>query len=103
MDMQKMLKQARKMQAQLAEVQDSLKEVTVEATAGGGMVKAVMTGEGDLTSLTIDPAAVDPNDVELLQDMIVAAVNEAIRGVSEVASKQMSSITGGLNIPGMPF
>ena len=59
MDMQKMLKQARKMQAQLAEVQDGLKEVTVEATAGGGMIKAVMTGEGDLVSITIDPSAVD--------------------------------------------
>ena len=101
MDMQKMLKQARKMQAQLAEVQDSLKEVTVEATAGGGMVKAVMTGEGDLTSLTIDPAAVDPNDVELLQDMIVAAVNEASRNARELADQRMSSVTGGLNIPGL--
>ena len=96
-----MLKQARKMQAQLAEVQDSLKEVTVEATAGGGMVKAVMTGEGDLTSLTIDPAAVDPNDVELLQDMIVAAVNEASRNARELADQRMSSVTGGLNIPGL--
>ncbi len=101
MDMQKMLKQARKMQAQLAEVQDGLKEVTVEATAGGGMIKAVMTGEGDLVSITIDPSAVDPEDVELLQDMIVAAVNEASRNARELADQRMSSITGGLNIPGL--
>lgn len=103
MNMQEMMKQARKMQEQLAVAQESMKDVTVDASAGGGMVKASVNGDLELVSVTIDPDALDPEDVDLLQDMIVAAVNEAIRGVSEVASKQMSSITGGLNIPGMPF
>ena len=103
MNMQEMMKQARKMQEQLAAAQESMKDVTVDASAGGGMVKASVNGDLELVSVTIDPDALDPEDVDLLQDMIVAAVNEAIRGVSEGASKQMSSITGGLNIPGMPF
>lgn len=103
MNMQEMMKQARKMQEQLAQAQESMKDVTIDASAGGGMVKAIVNGDLELVSIQIDPDALDPEDVDLLQDMIVAAVNEAIRGVSEVASKQMSSITGGLNIPGMPF
>ena len=103
MNMQEMMKQARKMQEQLAQAQESMKDVTIDASAGGGMVEATVNGDLELVSIQIDPDALDPEDVDLLQDMIVAAVNEAIRGVSEVASKQMSSITGGLNIPGMPF
>ncbi|WP_415962639.1 YbaB/EbfC family nucleoid-associated protein [Collinsella tanakaei] len=103
MNMQEMMKQARKMQEQLAQAQESMKDVTIDASAGGGMVKATVNGDLELVSIQIDPDALDPEDVDLLQDMIVAAVNEAIRGVSEVASKQMSSITGGFNIPGMPF
>lgn len=103
MNMQEMMKQARKMQEQLAQAQESMKDVTIDASAGGGMVKATVNGDLELVSIQIDPDALDPEDVDLLQDMIVAAVNEAIRGVSEVASTQMSSITGGLNIPGMPF
>ena len=103
MNLQEMMKQARKMQEQLAQAQESMKDVTIDASAGGGMVKATVNGDLELVSIQIDPDALDPEDVDLLQDMIVAAVNEAIRGVSEVASKQMSSITGGLNIPGMPF
>ncbi|MEF2649971.1 YbaB/EbfC family nucleoid-associated protein [Collinsella tanakaei] len=103
MNMQEMMKQARKMQEQLAQAQESMKDVTIDASAGGGMVKATVNGDLELVSIQIDPDALDPEDVDLLQDMIAAAVNEAIRGVSEVASKQMSSITGGLNIPGMPF
>lgn len=103
MNMQEMMKQARKMQEQLAQAQESMKDVTIDASAGGGMVKATVNGDLELVSIQIDPDVLDPEDVDLLQDMIVAAVNEAIRGVSEVASKQMSSITGGLNIPGMPF
>lgn len=101
MDMQKMLKQAKKMQAQLAEVQDGLTQVTVDATAGGGMVKATMNGAGELQSISIDPEALDPDDVELLQDMIVAAVNEASRNAQDIANQRMGSVTGGLNIPGM--
>ena len=102
MNMQQIMKQAQKMQEQLAAAQESLKDVTVDASAGGGMVKATVSGDLELVSIKIDPDALDPEDVDLLQDMIVAAVNEAIRGISEVAGKQMSSITGGLNIPGMP-
>jgi hypothetical protein len=101
MDMQKMLKQAKKMQQQLADVQDGLKDVEVEATAGGGMVKAVMSGDGSLKSIAIDPQALDPDDVELLQDMIVAAVNEASNNASEIANQRMGAVTNGLNIPGM--
>lgn len=101
MDMSKMLKQAKKMQQQLADVQDGLKDVVVEATAGGGMVKATMSGDGVLQSITIDPQALDPDDVELLQDMIVAAVNEASNNATDVANQRMGAITNGFNIPGM--
>ena len=102
MNMAQMMKQARKMQEQLAAAQESLKEVSVDASAGGGMVKVTANGDMQLTSLTIDPEAVDPEDVDMLQDMILAAVNEALRGVNEAANKQMSAVTSGLNIPGMP-
>ncbi len=103
MNMQQMMKQARKMQEQLAAAEDNLKTQTVDASAGGGMVKVTMSGDMKLESITIDPDALDPEDVEMLQDMILAAVNEAIRSVGELANKQMGAITGGLNIPGMPF
>ena len=101
MNMQQMMKQARKMQEQLAQAQADLAETTVEASAGGGMVKVKVNGSMMLDSITIDPDAVDPEDVEMLQDMIVAAVNEGIRQMTDLASKQMGSITGGLNIPGL--
>ena len=103
MNMQQMMKQARKMQEQLAAAQENLKTQTVDASAGGGMVKVTVNGDMELTKLQIDPDALDPEDVEMLQDMVMAAVNEAIRGVNELANKQMGSIAGGLNIPGMPF
>ena len=103
MNMQQMMKQARKMQEQLAAAEDNLKTQTVDTSAGGGMVKVTMTGDMKIGSIKIDPDACDPEDVEMLQDMIRAAVNEAIRSVGELANKQMGAITGGLNIPGMPF
>ena len=103
MNMQQMMKQARKMQEQLAAAQENLKTQTVDASAGGGMVKVTVNGDMEITKLQIDPDALDPEDVEMLQDMVMAAVNEAIRGVNELANKQMGAITGGLNIPGMPF
>lgn len=87
----------------LAAAQENLKSQTVDASAGGGMVKVTVNGEMELVNLTIDPDALDPEDVDMLQDMIMAAVNEAVRGVNELANKQMGAITGGLNIPGMPF
>ncbi|QWT18243.1 YbaB/EbfC family nucleoid-associated protein [Collinsella sp. zg1085] len=103
MNMNQMMQQARKMQAQMAKVEEELKSTTVDASAGGGMVKVVVNGSMQLESITIDPEALDPSDVEMLQDMIVAAVNEAQRGIAEIANRQMSAVTGGINLPGMPF
>ena len=103
MNMQQMMKQARKMQEQLLAAQQRASETEVTASTGGGMVKVTVNGEMELVNLTIDPDALDPEDVHMLQDMIMAAVNEAVRGVNELANKQMGAITGGLNIPGMPF
>lgn len=102
MNMQAMMKQARKMQAELAKAQEEAAQLTFEATAGGGMVKAVASGDSKLVSLTIDPEAVDPEDVEMLQDMISAAVNEALRGAAELGSQRISAATGNVKIPGMP-
>lgn len=101
MNIQKMMKQAQQMQAQMAKVQEELADETVEASAGGGTVKVVMTGDLQLRSIQIDPAAVDPDDVELLQDMVTAAVNEAMRAAQELASRKMQAVTGGLSIPGL--
>ena len=103
MNMQQMMKQARKMQEQLAAAQETIAQSTVDASAGGGMVKVTVSGDMQVTSLTIDPEAIDPEDVEMLEDMVMAAVNEALRGVGELANRQMGAVTGGLNIPGMPF
>ena len=103
MNMQQMMKQARKMQEQLAAAQENLKSQTVDASAGGGMVKVTVNGEMELVNLTIDPDALDPEDVDMLQDMILAAVNDALDSAETMAGQQMSAVTGGLNIPGMPF
>ncbi|MBO8142383.1 MAG: YbaB/EbfC family nucleoid-associated protein [Firmicutes bacterium] len=102
MNMAKMMRQVQKMQAEMARIQEELASKTVEATAGGGMVTAVVNGHQDLVSLRIDPQAVDPQDVEMLQDMVLAAVNEALRRAREMASQEMARVTGGLNIPGLP-
>ena len=96
-----MMKQAQKMQAELARAQEDIKDLTFEATAGGGMVKVVANGDMTVDSIVIDPEAVDPEDVEMLQDMVAAAVNEALRGVSEISSQRLNAATGGLNIPGL--
>ena len=101
MNMQQMMKQARKMQEQLAATEEKLSQTEVSASAGGGMVKVVATGDMHVSSVTIDPEAVDPEDVELLQDMVLAAVNEALASAQQLASQQMGAITGGLNIPGL--
>ena len=103
MNMQQMMKQARKMQEQMVAMQEQLATKTVEASAGGGMVKVSVNGNMQLESVTIDPDALDPEDVEMLQDMIVAAANEAIRGMGDIANREMGAIAGGMNIPGMPF
>lgn len=94
MDMNQLMQQAQKMQADLARAQEEVKELTYTATSGGGMVEAMATGDGRVESLTIDPEAVDPDDVEMLQDMVLAAVNEALRGVAEASEERMSSAAG---------
>ncbi|MBQ9002405.1 MAG: YbaB/EbfC family nucleoid-associated protein [Eggerthellaceae bacterium] len=94
MDMNQLMQQAQKMQADLARAQEEVKQLTYTASSGGGVVTAVATGDGRLESLEIDPEAVDPDDVEMLQDMVLAAVNEALRGVAEAGEQRMSSATG---------
>lgn len=101
MDMKKMMKQAQKMQRDAAAAQQEIAAMTFEASAGGGMVKATATGEMAITDITIDPAAVDPEDVEMLQDMITAAVNEALRGVADLGAQRINAATGGMSIPGL--
>lgn len=101
-NMQKMLKQVQKMQEDVARVQEQLSQERVEATAGGGVVKAVASGQGDLISIHVDPSVVDPQDVAMLEDLIVAAVGEALRKARELAAARMKAVTGGLQIPGLP-
>jgi len=96
-----MMKQAQKMQAKMAEMQEQLKTETLEASAGGGMVRVVISGDMQVRELHIDPAAIDPDDADMLQDMVAAAVNEAIRSAQELASRRMGEITGGMNVPGL--
>jgi len=100
---QKMMKQVQKMQADMAKVQDDLANETVEASAGGGMVTVQVSGALEIKGIKIDPTAVDPEDVEMLEDMIMAAANEALRSAQELANKKLGGITAGLNIPGLPF
>ena len=96
MDMKKMMKQAQKMQRDLAIAQEEIKSMEFEASAGGGMVKAVAAGDGSVKSLEIAPDAVDPEDVEMLQDMILAAVNEALRNAEETRNAEMAKLAPGM-------
>ncbi|MCW2953693.1 MAG: hypothetical protein JWQ48_2863 [Conexibacter sp.] len=95
-NMQQMLKQVQKMQADMMAAQEKLKDEVVDASAGGGMVNVKISGDLELKAVTIDPEAVDPDDVELLQDMVLAATNEAIRAAQELAAKRMEAVSGGL-------
>ena len=95
------IKQAQQMQARLAKIQQELETATVEASAGGGVVKVVATGKQTIESITIDKSVVDPEDVEMLQDLVLAAVNEALNKSQELATERLSAITGGLKLPGM--
>ena len=95
------MKQAKKMQEKIASIQAELESKTVEATAGGGMVTVVVNGKFEMLSLKIDKEVVNPEDVDMLQDLIMAAVNEGIRKAQEMATAEMSKITGGFNIPGL--
>ena len=110
MDLNQLMKQAQQMQAEMVKAQEKLKDEIVEASAGGGMVKVKMSGDLRLRELTIDPEAIDPDDAEVLADMVMAAVNEALRAAQELANEHMGIIAGlggpggagGLGGPGMP-
>ncbi|HWD64847.1 MAG TPA: YbaB/EbfC family nucleoid-associated protein [Solirubrobacteraceae bacterium] len=99
-NMQQMMKQVQQMQADMMAAQESLKDETVEATAGGGMVTVTVSGDQVVKGITIDPEAVDPEDVEMLSDMVLAAVNEGLRKSQELAAEKLGAVTGGLGGPG---
>jgi nucleoid-associated protein EbfC len=101
MGMGNLQRMAQQMQQEMLRVQTELEATTVDGSAGGGVVSATVTGKQELVSVTIDPSAVDPADVEMLQDLVVAAVNDAFRASREIAEQKMAAVTGGLRIPGM--
>jgi len=96
-----LMKQAQQMQARMAKMQEEVGKRTIEAAAGGGMVKVVVTGKQEVVSIDIEPEVVDPEDVEMLQDLVLAAVNQALRESQAMMTDEMSKLTGGLKIPGM--
>jgi DNA-binding YbaB/EbfC family protein len=101
MGMANLQKMAQQMQQEMLRVQTELESTLVDGSAGGGVVKATVTGKQELVSIAIDPSAVDPDDVEMLQDLVLAAVNEALRASRELAETKMAAVTGGLRLPGM--
>ncbi len=100
-NMQSLMRQVQKMQKKITKLQEELAERTVEASVGGGMVTAIANGKQEIVAIKIDPEVVNPEDVEMLQDLVVAAVNEAIRRSQEMVQEEMAKITGGLKIPGL--
>ncbi len=100
-NMGNMMKQVQKMQKQMEELQKQLDQMEVEASAGGGVVTCKANGKKEIVSIKIDESAVDPEDVEMLEDLIVAAVNEALRSAEDMVAKEMAKLTGGMNIPGL--
>lgn len=100
-NMGKMMKQAQKLQSQMMKMQEEMAGKTIEASAGGGMVKVVADGKQQIVSIQIEKEVVDPDDVEMLQDLVLAAVNDALAKSQEMVSSAMSKLTGGMNIPGM--
>ena len=102
MNLSEMMKQAKEFQEKMGSVQEDLASQTVTGSAGGGMVMAAMNGKGELISVTLDKAIVRPEDVEMLQDLIVAAVSDAARKAAELGRSELSKLTGGLKIPGFP-
>ena len=100
-NMAKVMKQVQKMQAELLRVQEEVASKTVEATAGGGAVRAVVSGRLELKALQISPEAIDPDDPEMLADLVMAAVNEGLRRAQEMVQKEMARVTGGLSLPGI--
>lgn len=101
MGMGNLQRMAMQMQQEMARVQAELETATVDGSAGGGVVKATVTGKQELVSVTIDPSAVDPADVEMLQDLVVAAINDALAGSRKLAEQKMAAVTGGLRLPGL--
>ena len=101
LDMNQLMKQAQQMQEQMARAQAELATETVEASAGGGLVTVLATGGGDIVSVKIDPKAIDPDDPELLEDLVLAAVNEALRSAQSLAQSKLGAMTGGLGLPGL--
>ena len=99
--MNKLMQQAQQMQAQMAQAQEELAHETVEASAGGGMVTVKATGAGEITEIKIDPKAIDPDDPELLEDIVLAAVNEALRSAQALAQSKLGGALGGLGLPGL--
>ena len=97
----KMMRQVQEMQKQMAKAQEELETATVEGSAGGGVVKVVVTGKMTVESLVIDPEAVSAEDVEMLQDLVLVAVNDGLNKAQEMASSKMGALTGGMNIPGL--
>ena len=95
------LRQAQQLQARLAKAQEELEEMTVQASAGGGAVRAVVTGKLKVQSIHIEPDAVDPDDVQMLEELVLAAVNEGLQKAQDVAQQKMGALTGGLKIPGL--
>ncbi|OLS03457.1 YbaB/EbfC family nucleoid-associated protein [Tissierella creatinophila] len=100
-NMGNMMKQMQKMQKQMEDTQKELEQTEIEVTAGGGAIKAVVNGKKELLSIDIDESVVDPEDVEMLEDLVLAAVNEALRKAEEMMAKEMGKLTGGMNIPGL--
>jgi DNA-binding YbaB/EbfC family protein len=100
MGMANLQRMAQQMQQEMLRIQGELAETQVDGSAGGGVVKATVTGKQELVSVTIDPSAIDPEDAEMLQDLIVAAVNDALRASRDVAEQKMSAVTGGMQLPG---
>jgi len=96
-----MMKQAQQMQQKMVRIQEEMAQREVEASAGGGMVTVVVNGKQELLSIKIDPSAVDPQDVDMLQDLILVATNEAVRKSQDMMQQEMSKLTGGMNIPGL--
>ncbi len=102
MNMQKMMRQMQKMQADLEKVQAELGEMTVEGTAGGGVITVIVTGHQDVKEIKIQPDAVDPEDVEMLEDLILAAINDGLRKSRELSASELEKVTGKVNLQGLP-
>lgn len=101
MDISSIMEQAKAMQGKMAKIQEDLNKKTIVGSAGGGMVKVTVNGQGDLLSMEIEKPVIDPNEAEMLQDLIVAATNDAIRRAKELSQQELGQLTGGLNLPGL--